>query len=336
MNQNERILNIQSQRTIDEHFMRRCLQLARNGSLTARPNPSVGAVIVSAEGRILGEGFTSPYGGPHAEVNAFASVRPEGEGFLTDATIYVSLEPCSHWGHTPPCCDLIISKRIRRCVCGCIDPFARVQGRGVQRMREAGVDVTVGMLEKECIESNRFFFTFNRFARPFILLKWAQTSNGLLNAASCSRQSVPLHISTPYTFMLVHQLRAEYDAILVGRNTMQTDRPRLDVRLWSGSNPERLVLTHHSEGVPDGFKAFSNIDDMLAYLHNNQRQSLMVEGGAATLNSFIQRGLWDEIRVETAPLTVSDGVKAPCLPADAVLERQQFIDGNSISWYRKH
>ena len=336
MNQNERILNIQSQRTIDEHFMRRCLQLARNGRLTARPNPSVGAVIVSAEGRILGEGFTSPYGGPHAEVNAFASVRPEDEGLLTDATIYVSLEPCSHWGHTPPCCDLIIIKRIRRCVCGCIDPFARVQGRGVQRMREAGVDVTVGMLEKECIESNRFFFTFNRFARPFILLKWAQTSNGLLNAASCSRQSVPLHISTPYTFMLVHQLRAEYDAILVGRNTMQTDRPRLDVRLWSGSNPERLVLTHHPEGVPDGFKAFSNIDDMLAYLHNNQRQSLMVEGGAATLNSFIQRGLWDEIRVETAPLTVSDGVKAPCLPADAVLKRQQFIDGNSISWYRKH
>ena len=262
-------------------------------------------------------------------------MRPEDEGLLTDATIYVSLEPCSHWGHTPPCCDLIISKRIRRCVCGCIDPFARVQGRGVQRMREAGVDVTVGMLEKECIESNRFFFTFNRFSRPFILLKWAQTSNGLLNAASCSRQSVPLHISTPYTFMLVHQLRAEYDAILVGRNTMQTDRPRLDVRLWSGSNPERLVLTHHPEGVPDGFKAFSNIDDMLAYLHNNQRQSLMVEGGAATLNSFIQRGLWDEIRVETAPLTVSDGVKAPCLPADAVLKRQQFIDGNSISWYRK-
>ena len=136
--------------------------------------------------------------------------------------------------------------------------------------------------------------------------------------------------------MLVHQLRAEYDAILVGRNTMQTDRPRLDVRMWSGSNPKRLVLTHHPEGVSDGFKAFSNIDDMLAYLHNNQRQSLMVEGGAATLNSFIQRGLWDEIRVETAPLTISDGIKAPCLPADAVLERQQFIDGNSISWYRKH
>ncbi len=335
MNQKETAFSTMSLQSVDEYFMRRCLQLARNGRLTARPNPSVGAVIVSAEGRILGEGFTSAYGGPHAEVNAFASVSAADEHLLSAATLYVSLEPCSHWGRTPPCCDLVIRKHIRRCVCGCIDPFSQVQGRGIQRMREAGIDVTVGVLEDDCMESNRFFFTFNRFSRPFILLKWAQTANGLLSSVSSSGQTAPLRISTPYTFMLVHQLRAEYDAILIGRNTLKIDHPRLDVRLWSGTNPERLVLMHHPEGVPDGFKAFSNIDDVLSYLYNNKWQSLMVEGGADTLNSFIQRGLWDEIRVETASFTVSDGVEAPCLPADTMLKRQQFIDGNSISWYRK-
>ena len=335
MNENKQIINTQSQQALDEHFMRRCLQLARNGRLTARPNPSVGVVIVSAEGRILGEGYTSAYGGPHAEVNAFASVSAADEHLLSAATLYVSLEPCSHWGRTPPCCDLIIRKHIRRCVCGCIDPFAQVQGRGVQRMREAGIDVTVGVLKEECMESNRFFFTFNCFSRPFILLKWAQTANGFLSSVSKSGQTAPLRISTPYTFMLVHQLRAEYNAILIGRNTLQIDRPRLDVRLWSGTNPERLVLTHHPEEVPDGFLPFSHIDDVLDYLYNKGTQSLIVEGGAATLSSFIQRGLWDEIRVETAPLTVDDGVEAPFLPADAVLKRQQFIDRNIISWYRK-
>lgn len=335
MNQTDRSIHTSSQQDIDEHFMRRCLQLARNGRLTARPNPSVGAVIVSADGRILGEGFTSPYGGPHAEVNAFASVCPEDESLLTDATIYVSLEPCSHWGHTPPCCDLIVGKRVRRCVCGCVDPFTKVQGRGVQRMREAGIEVTVGVLEQECMESNRFFMTFNRFSRPYILLKWAQTSNGFLNTVSDTAQYVPICISTPYTFMLVHQLRAEYESILVGRNTLLTDNSRLDVRLWSGKNPYRLVLTHHAEEVPEGFKAFDNIDDMFAHLRELQCQSLMVEGGAATLEGFIKRGLWDEIHVETAPFMVNEGISAPCLPAEAQLVRQQTIDENVISWYQK-
>ena len=185
--------------------MRRCLQLAANGLLTTKPNPMVGAVIVAADGRIIGEGFTSPVGGPHAEVNAFASVRPTDEALLPQATIYVSLEPCSHWGHTPPCCDLIISKHVKRCVCGCVDPFAKVQGRGIQRMRDAGIEVTVGVLEAECMAINRRFMTFNEQHRPYILLKWAQTANGYI--AQADRR--PLHISTPLTQMLSHKLRSE-------------------------------------------------------------------------------------------------------------------------------
>lgn len=177
---------------------------------------------MAADGRIIGEGFTSPVGGPHAEVNAFASVRPTDEALLPQATIYVSLEPCSHWGHTPPCCDLIISKHVKRCVCGCVDPFAKVQGRGIQRMRDAGIEVTVGVLEAECMAINRRFMTFNEQHRPYILLKWAQTANGYI--AQADRR--PLHISTPLTQMLSHKLRSENDAILVGRGTLESDRPQ--------------------------------------------------------------------------------------------------------------
>jgi diaminohydroxyphosphoribosylaminopyrimidine deaminase/5-amino-6-(5-phosphoribosylamino)uracil reductase len=231
-----------TQKATDERFMRRCLQLAANGLLTTKPNPMVGAVIVSADGRIIGEGFTSPVGGPHAEVNAFASVKPADEPLLPGATIYVSLEPCSHWGHTPPCCDLIIRKRVKRCVCGCVDPFAKVQGRGISRMREAGIEVTVGVLEAECKAINRRFMTFNELHRPYIILKWAQTANGYM--AQSDRQ--PLRISTPFTMMLSHKLRSECDAILVGRTTFDTDHPQLTVRDWTGPNPERLVLTHRA------------------------------------------------------------------------------------------
>ena len=170
-----------SQQEIDEHFMRRCLQLAKNGRQNAKPNPMVGAVIVSEDGRILGEGYHVRCGEGHAEVNAFASVRPEDEHLLAGATIYVSLEPCSHYGKTPPCADLIVSKRVKRCVCGCVDPFAKVQGRGIQKIREAGIEVTVGVLESECLELNKRFITYNTHRRPYIILKWAQTANGFLD-----------------------------------------------------------------------------------------------------------------------------------------------------------
>lgn len=324
-----------TQKDIDEKYMRRCLQLASCGLLTTRPNPMVGAVIVSDDGRIIGEGFTSPVGGPHAEVNAFASVSKKDEPLLPHSTIYVSLEPCSHWGHTPPCCDLIISKGVKRCVCGCIDPFAKVQGRGIKRMRQAGIEVTVGVLENECRTMNRRFMTFNEKRRPYITLKWAQTLDGYMSLSQVhSKENVDrLLISTPFTKMLVHKLRAENEAILVGRGTMKGDHPRLDVREWSGVNPERIVLSHHADGIPDGFTWCDSIDAVLAHLYEEQKQSLIVEGGANVLNGFISRGLWDNIRIEVAPFTVGNGVKAPVLPEDARLLKKDFYDGNSIYWF---
>lgn len=322
---------IMTQQQIDEMYMRRCLQLAANGLLTTKPNPMVGAVIVSGGGRIIGEGFTSPVGGPHAEVNAFASVRPGDEPLLPGATIYVSLEPCSHWGHTPPCCDLIIRKRVRRCVCGCVDPFAKVQGRGIRRMREAGIEVTVGVLEAECKDMNRRFMTFNEKRRPYIILKWAQTANGFMGG----KGRTPLQISNDFTTMLSHKLRAESDAILVGRGTLDSDHPQLTTRHWSGADPERMVLTHHADGVPDGFGCFGSIDEALAHLYAEQKQSLIVEGGAGVLQQFIDRDLWDEIRLETAPFTVDGGVDAPRLPSGARLHRREEFDGNVVCWYRR-
>ncbi|MBP7358219.1 MAG: bifunctional diaminohydroxyphosphoribosylaminopyrimidine deaminase/5-amino-6-(5-phosphoribosylamino)uracil reductase RibD, partial [Prevotella sp.] len=201
----------------DEKYMRRCLQLAANGKNNAKPNPMVGAVIV-CDGRIIGEGYHVRCGEGHAEVNAFKSVKDEDGRLLTKSTMYVSLEPCSHYGRTPPCADLIVSKKVRRVVIGCIDPFAKVQGRGIQKLRDAGIEVTVGVLENECLELNKRFVTYNTHHRPYVILKWAQSANGFLDdnfkAAS---------FSTLFTQMLVHKLRAESDAILVGRISDERD-----------------------------------------------------------------------------------------------------------------
>ena len=203
--------------TEDEQYMRRCLQLAQNGRQNAKPNPMVGAVIVapSPTPHIIGEGYHVRCGQGHAEVNAFASVCPEDESLLRESTMYVSLEPCSHYGKTPPCADIIIRKGIRRVVVGCIDEYAEVQGRGIQKLRDAGIYVTVGVLEEECRELNRRFFIFHRFHRPYIILKWAQTANGFID-----NNEHALAISSPFTQMLSHRLRAEEDAILVGRITV--------------------------------------------------------------------------------------------------------------------
>ena len=205
----------------DEIYMQRCLQLAANGIQGARPNPMVGAVIV-ADGRILGEGYHVRCGKEHAEVNAFANVRHEDEELIIEATLYVSLEPCSHYGKTPPCADLIINKGVRRVVVGCVDPFAEVQGRGIQKLRDAGIEVTVGVLERECQWLNRRFFTYHREHRPFIILKWAQTVNGFIDD-----EGKALQISNKQTQMLSHQLRAEEDAILVGIPLMPVNIPVL-------------------------------------------------------------------------------------------------------------
>ena len=303
----------------DEIYMQRCLQLARNGLQNAKPNPMVGAVIVSEDNRIIGEGYHARCGEGHAEVNAFASVRPEDEHLLGGATIYVSLEPCSHYGKTPPCADLIISKGVKRVVCGCIDPFAKVQGRGIRKIREAGIEVTVGVLEEECKAINKRFFTFNTLRRPYILLKWCQSANGFID--NCFQ---PTMLSTPFTQMLSHKLRAEEDAILVGHTTDKRDHPQLNIRHWSGKNPKRLVLSHET-----------SIDEILSKLYEAHCLSLIVEGGAKTHQSFLKRGLWDELRVETAPLVFADGTRAPHLPRNIDLVSREIYDHNIITTDKK-
>ena len=292
----------------DEKYMRRCLQLAANGIQGARPNPMVGAVIVAveeqggkSEERIIGEGYHVRCGEGHAEVNAFAAVQQEDEHLLPQSTVYVSLEPCAHYGKTPPCADLIIRKGVRRVVVGCIDPFAEVQGRGVKKLREAGIEVTVGVLEEECRWLNRRFFTYHAKHRPYIILKWAQTANGYIDD-----HGRPLLISNEQTQMLSHQLRAEEDAILVGHTTESKEHPQLTVRHWHGPNPKRIVLTRQRP-----------LSLLIEDLYQQGVQSLIVEGGRQTHESFLSAGLWDEIRVETAPVTVTDGTPAPRLPADA-------------------
>ena len=302
----------------DEKYMRRCIQLAKNGMQNAKPNPMVGAVIVSADGRIIGEGYHVRCGEGHAEVNAFASVMPADERWISESTIYVSLEPCSHYGKTPPCADLIIKKGIRRVVVGCIDEFAEVQGRGIQKIREAGIEVKVGVLEAECKALNRRFFTFHREKRPYIILKWAQTSNGFMDD-----HFKPIQISNDYTKMISHKLRAEEDAILVGRVTAERDHPQLTVREWHGSDPKRLVVDRAHP---------LNLES----LHAHQIQSLIVEGGAKTLESFIEKNLWDEIRVEVnSSMSVIDGTRAPQIPANAEIYKTEDFNGNRIMFFRQ-
>ncbi len=305
--------------TDDEKYMRRCIQLAKNGRQNAKPNPMVGAVIVSADGRIIGEGYHVRCGEGHAEVNAFASVNQEDETLLKEATMYVSLEPCSHYGKTPPCADLIVRKGVRRVVVGCIDEFAEVQGRGIKKLQNAGIEVEVGILEEECKALNRRFFTFHREKRPYIILKWAQTANGFIDD-----QYKPVQISNDFTKMLSHKLRAEEDAILVGRVTNERDHPQLTVRDWHGQNPKRLVIDHAHP---------LNLES----LHAHNIQSLIVEGGAETLRSFLVQNLWDEIRVETnTTMTVSGGTRAPQIPANVEVIRSESYDNQMIITYARN
>lgn len=323
-----------SQQEIDEHFMRRCLQLAKNGRQNAKPNPMVGAVIVSEDGRILGEGYHVRCGEGHAEVNAFASVKPEDEHLLAGATIYVSLEPCSHYGKTPPCADLIVRKRVKRCVCGCVDPFAKVQGRGIQKIREAGIEVTVGVLEAECLELNKRFITYNTHQRPYIILKWAQTANGFLD-----NEGKGMAVSSAFTKMLSHKLRAENDAILVGRVTDERDHSQLNVRDWYGKNPVRLVIDRHHpcfDGLDFSKGKAEVLRQIMNFLYINKVQSLIVEGGAITHQSFLDAGLWDEIRIETATAKfVKTGTEAPRLPHDVKPISHEEYDGNVIDIYER-
>lgn len=333
--------------------MRRCIELAQKGLGLARPNPSVGCVIVWKD-QIIGEGYTSPYGGPHAEVNAVRSVIDKSR--LTEATLYVTLEPCSHHGKTPPCSELIIKHGIPKVVIGCVDPNVRVCGKGIRSLSDAGCEVHVGVLEKECAVQHRRFFTVQNKKRPYIVLKWAETSDGFM--APLSKEiSRPVWISNDESQQLVHKWRAEEQAILVGTQTVVADNPSLTVRTWSGTHPLRVVLDQKARISND----FAVLDDRIPTLvlvgsadrelPKNQKhtryvqvdfgselsvqicellygmnvQSLLIEGGRQTLQTFIESGLWDEARVFVGTQVFEKGVQAPKLAAE-VFEKHQIKD----------
>ncbi len=318
----------------DKIYMQRALQLARCGEGRVSPNPMVGAVIV-CDGKIIGEGYHRKCGEAHAEVNAVASVVDKS--LLCRSTMYVTLEPCSHYGKTPPCCNLIKECKIPRVVIGIKDPFPEVAGRGISILKAAGVDVTVGVLEKECRYINRKFITAHTNQRPYVLLKWCESQEGYI-AAIENGQPKPVQLSSPVSSLYMHRERSFYDAIMVGTTTVLTDNPSLTVRGWSGKNPLRVVIdreaklslenkifnteahtlifTHLTSSVSD--ERYIKIDftkniipQILRELYARNITSLMVEGGAKTLQSFIDAGLWDEVRREVSPLSIKEGVKAP-------------------------
>lgn len=335
--------------TVEEKYMFRCIQLAENGKNRVRTNPMVGAVLV-ANGKIIGEGYHACYGQAHAEVNAIHAVKEDS--LLAQATLYVSLEPCAHYGKTPPCAQLIIDKHIPRVVIGCRDPFSKVDGRGVQMLRNAGVDVKIGVLESECQELIRRFLTFHTHKRPYVILKWAESADGYLDRKRDS--GVPVRFSTDLTMMLVHKRRAEVDAVLVGTNTALLDNPTLTVRNWYGKNPLRVVIDRHLR-LPACLNLFTDgnptlcfterevtcegvggvvyellqqdtpiLPQILSSLYEKGVQSVLVEGGAGLLQAFIDAGLWDEAYVEYADFSLGDGVSAPVLSGYSMSAKTRF------------
>lgn len=300
---------------IEEKYMRRALALARMGEIGAHPNPMVGAVIVAPDHSILGEGYHQTCGQAHAEVNAVKAA--EGRD-LTDSTIYVTLEPCAHWGKTPPCAQLIIDRKIPRVAIGTVDPFAKVHGKGIEMMRAAGIEVEIltGPIAEECRWLNRRFFTAHTLSRPYIALKWARTADGFVDRA-CTELSTlhtPLKLSTPATQAAVHRYRSTFDAIAVGSRTLALDSPRLDARHWPGGrNPVRVTFQR------------GPLLPQLQELFARGISSLLIEGGPTLQRSFLSEGLWDELRIETAPVTISQGVEAPTPPPCAI---DAETDGN--------
>ncbi len=318
--------------------MHRAIELARLASGYVAPNPMVGCVIVH-KGRIIGEGYHEKFGGPHAEVNAIASVSDLS--LLADSTLYVTLEPCAHFGKTPPCSNLIIEKRIPRVVVGSLDPFPAVNGKGIEQLRMAGVQVEANVLAQECRFLNRRFFTFHEKQRPYVVLKWAQTSDGFMDIDRSNGQVGSFMISHPDTQVLVHGWRAEEAAILIGKNTLLNDNPSLTVRRVEGKNPLRLllstepldlsafqlseveaatwVLTNSVEKTEGSIRylACGDVHDLksvLRRLYDGNVLSVLVEGGARVLQSFIEIGLWDEARIITADKELGLGLVAPKLP----------------------
>lgn len=323
---------------IHEKYIKRCIELAKNGLGTTYPNPMVGSVIVYKD-KIIGEGWHKKAGEPHAEVNAVNSVKDKS--LLKKATIYVSLEPCSHFGKTPPCCDLIIKNKIPNVVIGTVDPNIKVAGNGIKKLIEAGIKVTVGILETECHELNKRFFTFHEKKRPYIILKWAETQDGFIAPLEKSEKK-PVWITTVYSRQLVHKWRTEEQAILVGTQTVIDDNPKLNARDWYGNDPIRLVLDRNNR-IPKNFHVFDNktktilfsklestieeentifevIDfeqnvaaQIIKMLYQHQVQSVIIEGGLKILQTFIDENLWDEARIFIGNAKFYSGTKAPIL-----------------------
>jgi diaminohydroxyphosphoribosylaminopyrimidine deaminase/5-amino-6-(5-phosphoribosylamino)uracil reductase len=326
-----------ARRAEDEKWMRRCLQLARCGHLGAPPNPMVGAVIVY-DGRILGEGFHARCGKGHAEVHAIGSVRPADRPLLSAATLYVSLEPCAHYGRTPPCAELIVRTGLRRVVVGCIDPFARVSGRGIDILRRGGIDVTIGVLEDECRDLIRRFVTCQSLGRPYITLKWAASADGFLDAwRTVDDGQAPAALSTSASMIRMHRLRADHQAIVVGHDTLRLDHPSLTVRHWADTSPRRVVLGAVDESeLPAGFTAFADIDTLLTTLRDEGVQALMVEGGGRTLQAFIDRGLWDEAHEELSTVVLGSGVPTPRMPLGVVHTTDTHWGVSYHHWRKGH
>lgn len=293
---------------IDEKYMWRALELAAKGEIGAHPNPMVGAVIVGPEGEIIGEGYHQTCGQAHAEVNAIASVgSAKREAGCGQWTMYVTLEPCAHYGKTPPCAKLIIEKGIPRVVVGMVDPFAKVHGRGIQMLRDAGVEVIVldGEIAEACRKLNHRFITAHTLGRPFVALKWAQTADGYVDRLRSSEEP-PLQISTPSSRMAVHRYRSTFDAIAVGSGTERMDRPRLDARLWPGGRNPQRVYFNRGELLPQ-----------LQELYRQGITSLLIEGGPTLQQSFISANLYDEARIEINPaITLGFGIPAPSIQFD--------------------
>lgn len=344
---------------IHEKYIERCIQLSKNGLGTTYPNPLVGSVIVY-DNKIIGEGWHKKAGEPHAEVNAINSVKDKS--LLQKATIYVSLEPCSHFGKTPPCCDLIIKNKIPNVVIGTVDPNVKVAGNGIKKLIEAGTNVTVGVLENECNELNKRFFTFHQKKRPYIILKWAESQDGFIAPQSKTEQK-PVWITNTYSRQLVHKWRSEEQAILVGTQTVIDDNPKLDVRDWTGNNPTRVVLDLNNR-IPNNSHVLGNqgqtivlseitrnidqenlIFEIVAFdknvaqqltelMYQHQIQSVIVEGGRQTLQTFIDANLWDEARVFSGNTIFTKGTRPPALPKSNC--KKQLIGQDELIISRNH
>ena len=356
----------------DEKYLLRCLELAKNGLGNVAPNPMVGCVIVH-DNNIIGEGYHQEYGKAHAEVNAIHSVK--NKFLLQKSTLYVNLEPCAHFGKTPPCANLIVEHNIQRVVIGCVDSFSEVAGKGIEKLKNAGIEVVVGVLEKESLELNKRFFTFHNKKRPFVILKWAETKDGFIDLERSNQKEVERNeiagqarnddkidnwITSPLSKQLVHKWRSEETAIMVGTNTALNDNPQLNVREWKGKNPPRIVIDLHDR-LPQSLHIFDKsvptlvfsltketeeknlvfvkvkneknlIEEVLSELYKRNIQSVIVEGGATLLQSFIDQNLWDEARVFIGNKTFVNGLKAPSLIGE--LMTKQTIDSDDLMFYK--